>query len=92
MKIQHDIKDKIFFVEDNGTVAEMTYRIKDNNIMVINHTWVEPIYRDAGLARQLVDAGVEYARANNFKIIPLCGYVAALFNKNQTEFDDVWKR
>lgn len=92
MEIIHDAKGNIFYIEENGIIAEMTYRVKNKNIMVIDHTWVDQMYRKDGLARKLVDTGVEYARSNNMKIHPVCSYVLSLFSKNPEIFNDIWDK
>lgn len=46
------------------------------------HTVVPPALRGQGIAARLVDALIEDARSEGFKIIPTCSYVAAQFDRH----------
>ena len=41
---------------------------------IIDHTWVEPRYRDQGIADQLVEAIVKEAEKRRIKIDAICSY------------------
>ena len=78
-----------FFVADNDvTLAEMVYTMASPNKMIIEHTEVDDKLRGKNVGYQLLDAVVEYARANNIKIIPLCPFASSVFKK-KTELADV---
>ena len=66
----------------------MTYIWAGEDKFIIDHTEVDPAYNGKGLAKQLVYAGVDYARKNSKKVIPLCPYAKATIEKN-TELQDV---
>jgi len=79
-----------FYVEDGGNVlAEMTYSMTGSDLMIINHTEVADELRGRNVGYQLVNAAVEYARAGNIKIIPLCPFAKSVFVKKSAEFGDV---
>lgn len=52
----------------------MTWSDAGPDIMIIDHTFVDPAYRGQKLAEKLVYTGVELARRDGKKIIPLCPY------------------
>jgi len=90
LTIQHQRQDRggIFLVvEDGRTLGEMTYGLRPGGPMEIDHTWVDPRERGRGLARQLVDAGVAFAREQGLLIRPLCSYVARVFQEDPTLAD-----
>ncbi len=91
MSVSHK-KEKgkgLFFIEaDNEVIAEMTYTIPSPDKIIIDHTEVDEDLRGGQLGFQLVEAGVEYARAHRLKIIPLCTFASAIINK-KPEFHDV---
>lgn len=62
--------------------AEMTYRHTAPGTIAIDHTGVPPEFRNAGIALKLVQAGVDAARAEGLKIVPLCSYVQAQFRRH----------
>lgn len=74
--------------EDEGTVnAEITWT-QMADVMVVEHTFVNENMRNQGLAKELVDRAVEYARENEYKIEPVCSYVATVFERSD-EYEDV---
>ena len=81
-QIYNDTKGAFEVYVDGKKVGEMTYSWSGDDKFIIDHTEVEPEYNGQGLAKQLVIAGVEYARTNNKKIIPLCTYAKATIAKN----------
>ena len=48
--------------------------------MIIDHTEVKDEYEGRGLGKQLVKAGVNYARENHLKILPLCPFAKKIFD------------
>lgn len=71
-----------YFIElGHGVVAEMEYRRGADGRMIITHTGVPTAFEGQGIAAQLVDAAVAAARAEGWKITPLCSYVAARFRR-----------
>ena len=77
-----------FFVDlGDGYEAEMTYK-RNNNQMIIDHTGVPKPFEGKGIAAHLVFAGVDFARLNGRKIVPVCSYVVAQFKRHK-EWSDV---
>jgi uncharacterized protein len=74
--------------EDALVIGELTFLLRDDNQMIVNHTGVNPVYRGQGLAEKLVLKSVDYARDNKLKILPFCSYVSAYFS-NHPEVQDV---
>jgi predicted GNAT family acetyltransferase len=64
-----------------GVEAEMTYR-KTPGVMSINHTGVPSEFGGRGVAAKLVNAAIADARAEGFKIEPICSYVEAQFRRH----------
>lgn len=77
-----------FRYEDNETVnGEITWT-QMADVMVVEHTFVNENMRNQGLAKKLVDRAVQYARDNEYKIEPVCSYVATVFERYD-EYEDV---
>jgi predicted GNAT family acetyltransferase len=91
-RIQHEAQGKrgAFFIERGGQrVAEMTYSDgHDGKVTVIDHTFVDESLRGQGIAKQLVEAAVEWARAGKHPIVPVCPFARAVFERTP-EFQDV---
>ena len=79
----------MFYVgEESDRLAEMVYTMPAPNKMIIEHAEVSDALRGKNVGYQLVHTAVEYARANNIKIIPLCPFARSVFDK-KPEFADV---
>jgi predicted GNAT family acetyltransferase len=75
----------MFVLERDGTrVAEMTYRRIGDTRILIDHTEVDVGLRGHGVARQLLDAAVAWARRTQTKISASCHYVVAQFARDQS--------
>jgi len=61
--------------------AELTWTAR-GPARIADHTFVPPEARGMGLAQHLVEALVEDAKAQGFRIEPQCSYVAALFRRH----------
>ena len=85
-EVQVKINDKkgSFFIEIEGKQeAEMTFVFAGEDKIIIDHTGVNPGNEGKGLGKQMVAQAVTYARENNIKIIPLCPFAKATFQKNE---------
>lgn len=91
MVVQHkEIDNKgIFFITVEGEVAaELVYGKPNHNQMIIEHTEVSEALEGKGAGKELVYSAVNYARLNNIKVIPLCPFAKALFDR-KAELRDV---
>jgi len=91
MKIEHEERDDrgAFFVDDGGKhVAELTYKLEDDDVMNIDHTETDEKFRGEGIAQDLVKTAVEHARKNKLTVRATCPYAKKLIDKTP-EFQDV---
>lgn len=89
--IQHKENDNrgIFLMEsEEGVISQLTYSINDKNTITIDHTETKRELEGQGLAAKLVAHTVDFARANNIKVIPLCPYAEIKFDQHP-EYADV---
>ncbi len=68
-------------IEDGKEAGKMTYTWAGDSKFIIDHTEVSPDFNGKGVGKKLVMAAVDYARANNVKIIPLCPFAKSVFDK-----------
>ena len=72
-----------FFLEGGGArLAEMTYSRVNPALVMIDHTEVSDALRGQGAGRRLLDALVAWARETGTKVIPVCPYAKAQFEKD----------
>ena len=87
MEIRHVVNEGFFIFGKNGDeLAKLTYR-KEGEKLYFESTVVSPKLRGQGIAGKLFDAGVEYARGNGYKIVPICSYIVKKFESG--EYDDL---
>jgi predicted GNAT family acetyltransferase len=75
---------------DEKIIGEMTYVWTDGNCFIIDHTEVMPEYQGKNVGQEMVKSAVDFARENNFTIIPLCPFAAAVFERHP-DYQDVRK-
>jgi predicted GNAT family acetyltransferase len=72
---------------DGRRLATMTYSLA-GDIVIIDHTEVDDALRGTGAGARLVSAAVEWARAENRRVIPLCPFAKSVFDR-KPEYADV---
>ena len=87
-QIEHGSKGAFIIKENNQRLAEMTYSRAGDSLIIIDHTEVSDALRGKGAGKQLVSAAVNYAREKKIKILPLCPFARAVFDKTPA-FSDV---
>lgn len=65
----------------NGYTAYADYHLT-KDILAIRFVFAPEELRGSGVAGELMAGIVDYAYAQNLKIIPICGYAAAWLRKN----------
>ncbi len=81
LEIIHNEGENRFEVWVNGNLSTLDY-IHNGMNFVITHVGVHPELRGQGIAAKITQAGLEYARVNSLKVIPLCSYAAAYIRRN----------
>ena len=78
------------FEIDGKRLAQMTYSIAGDGMVIIEHTDVDASLRGTGAGKKLLVALIDWARAEQKKVIPLCPFAKSVFEKTP-EFQDVLK-
>ena len=76
--------------EDDGLVGSMLVHVSGNNLNAM-HTEVDRAHEGKGIAHQLLDAMVAYARENKLRVTPLCPFVLAQFRRHPELYADLWR-
>jgi predicted GNAT family acetyltransferase len=82
MPVTHLPDRSRFIAETPAGEAELTYRIRPDGAMDLLHTFVPEGARGGSVASDLVDAAVNYARAQGLKIVATCPYVQTWLKRN----------
>lgn len=93
MQFQHleDGQQGEFFAvnEHAQRIAEISYVWRGEHQIIAHHTWVDDSLRGQGVARQLLDVLVAFAREKNLKIVATCSYVEVMFKRDKSLADVV---
>lgn len=86
---EHGATKGRFLIREGGEEAELTYSITTSTLVIADHTGVPDSRRGTGAGLALVKALVAAARAEGFKVVPLCPFVNAT-RKKHPEWADVF--
>jgi predicted GNAT family acetyltransferase len=84
-QIEHheaDAKGAFYVHQDGRRIAEMTYSRTNASMIIVDHTEVDASLRGQGVGRQLLDALVQWARTTGTKLVPLCPFAKAQFDRD----------
>jgi predicted GNAT family acetyltransferase len=79
-----------FYIDDEGgRLAELTFSAApDGQLVILEHTEVDESLRGQGIARKLVETAVTWAREQQIKLVPVCPFAKAVFDR-EPAFRDV---
>ena len=81
MEVIHDENNQQFYIDCGGKRAELDYRSAGTSIAFV-HTGVPREFEGRGIAGQLVQAGLAWARAKSVSVVPQCSYVSAYIRRH----------
>jgi hypothetical protein len=79
--ILHNTAQQRFERTVEGRLCVADYRLS-GGVMTMTHTGVPPALEGRGIAASLVAAALAYARAQGYKVNPLCSYVNAYMQRH----------
>jgi uncharacterized protein len=79
---EHGATKGRFVIRHGEEEAELTYSITTPTLIIVDHTGVPDSFRGTGAGLALVEALVAAARAEGFKVAPLCPFVNATGKKH----------
>jgi hypothetical protein len=91
MEITHKNSSEtgFFLAEEGGKrMGFLAYEWANDAEFAILHTVVEDAFQGKGVARSLLNAAVSFARANGYKIQPICPFAEKVFARDAS-LDDV---
>jgi predicted GNAT family acetyltransferase len=85
-------QNKIYLNDSNDhMVAVVTFPKVSDNVVNIDHTFVDSSLRGQGIAGKLMEEAVAQFRENNLKAKPSCSYAVKWFEEHP-EYDDVLEK
>jgi len=84
LQVVHNPSEHRFEVWVNGHLSKLDY-ILDGKNFVITSVGVHPELRGQGIASQLTQVGLGYAKERRLRVIPMCPH-AATYIRNHPEY------
>jgi len=81
IEVIHNPEKNRFETTIDGKLSKLDY-LQNGNNFVITHVGVHPDLRGQGVAGKIVETGIEYARENSFRVVPMCSYAAAYIRRH----------
>ena len=81
----------VVYNSDHEEIGEITFRITDDSILIIDHTFVDPNYRGQKIANELVKLVVDKARNESYSLLPLCPFAVKEFDRHPA-YQEIQKR
>jgi hypothetical protein len=79
--VQHDTTRHRFFVELDGQVGLLNYRLSPGKI-VFTHAEVPHAFEGHGIASAIAKTALEWAKSQNLRVVPACPFMAAYVKKH----------
>jgi predicted GNAT family acetyltransferase len=86
LRVENNEAASRFEVRLGDDIATLAYE-KRGGIIILVHTGVPDAFAGKGVGGKLAQAGLNYARDNGLKAVPLCPFVAAYVNRHP-EYED----
>ncbi|MGN6314226.1 MAG: GNAT family N-acetyltransferase [Rhodanobacteraceae bacterium] len=87
LQVRHDPGKRAFTVEVGGYTGTLDYDLRGTT-MTITHTLVPEAIGGRGVAADLTRVALETARANGWKVVPMCSYAVAYLRRHP-EYNDL---
>ena len=81
--VVHRPAQKKFELDADGkSQGHLDYSFSDKDTLCIDYVQVAPALRGQQMGNKLVDAAVEWARANSHSVIARCSFARAVLNRS----------
>lgn len=91
LTITHNTAANCFEVIIDGLPSRLDY-IENADSFVITHVGVHPVLRGQGVAGQITQAALKYAKSKALRVIPICSYASAYIRRNPQYIELTRKR
>lgn len=96
IQIHHQAMDAsgegMWFVKDDETneiIAKLVYHAAASGNISLDSTVVSDQLRGKNVGKRLVNEAAAFAQVNNIKLVPVCPFIIALFERMPDEYRDI---
>ena len=87
-KEENESKGRLVAKDGAKEMGEMTYSLaNDGELLIVDHTGVNDEYKGQGVGKSLFEELVIITRKEGKKVMPLCPFTRAMFEKNRNQWD-----
>lgn len=73
----------MFYIgEKDNPLAYITYKPVKAGVIAVDHTVVDPSLGGKGVGTKLFETSIDFAKEEQVKIVPVCSFIKAKFDKN----------
>lgn len=83
LSLEHLSDQERFVAQADDHQAILKYRKVNETVLEYFSTFVPPEMRGGKVGFKLVAYGIQYAKENNYKIIPTCWFVKKVMDRNE---------
>ena len=88
MTVRDNIEELRYELEEGGEVRGFIQYRRDDDVITMVHTDVDPKWEGHGVGSALVQGALDDVRARGLKVRPLCPFVAAYIRRHP-DYDDI---
>ena len=79
--VEHDPEARRFTAVVDGHLSAIDYRLEDGRLVIL-HTGVPRAVEGRGIAAAMTRAALDTARAEGWRVVPLCAYAASWIRRH----------
>ncbi len=82
LEIKHDKNKQRFYVEKDNKKSELKYKKIDEKTLDYFTVFVSEELRNQNIASEITEFALQYAKKNNYKVVPSCPYVRSYLEEH----------
>lgn len=86
-KEESESKGRLIAIEAEQELGEMTYSVASDELIIVDHTGVNDGHNGKGVGKKLFEALVKQSRTDGRKVMPLCPFARAMFERHPDTHD-----
>jgi uncharacterized protein len=90
LKIDETKRGAFVIEKDGEQIGEMKVHLEEQDL-IVDGTVINKEFRGKDLGKKLLDAMIDHARKNNYKVVPVCPYAKKQLERHAEEYADILK-